>query len=243
MAPWYNPARPSPHIPLLVTFITAALLIVILGKVLGSAYDADAKSSSRSSSLGSSRNAEDWPSREMRKRKNEKEADTKARVEREVKEWKEKLGKMSSQDRAKAMEKRKKEVGLVKKELEKRKLSTKGLELYLGSSKGKDDAKDKEGKKDNDDKQKGKHKGGTSPREKTKTSNKIKGFFLGPPGSAMRSKNASAEEGSKTKLFNGVPAQGPGWKAADDAVAHAAIRGGAARAEELGNQLVAQKKA
>ncbi|ORX41243.1 hypothetical protein BD324DRAFT_648123 [Kockovaella imperatae] len=227
--PGFSVARP-PLLPWVAALCAlATLLIIALGKILGSAYDSEAKSisASSSSSLSSSSSSrgEAWPARELRKRKSEKDDETKIRLEKEVAAWRTSLKKMDDEEKEKAEEKRQKEVEAVRKELEKRKLSTKYLELYLrGNSRGTERSS------------KGTPTKPAEDSSKLKVSEKVKGFLFGPPGTAMRTKKEDNVAVTKT------PAQGPGWRAADDAVAHAAIRGGAARAESLGNQLVAQKR-
>ena len=158
------------------------------------------------------------------------------RMEKEVNNWKEGLGKMKGDERAKAMEKRAKEVEVVKKELKKRKLPIVGLDLYIGSSKAKRDAEgESEKKNEKKTEDEVKSSGRRRADENVKSSSKLKRFI-------SRSAKGIDSNDKPAKTIHDVPAEGPGWKAADDAIAHAAIRGGAVRAEDQAKKLLAEKQ-
>lgn len=234
LAPWYSPDRASLFGAAIACILVIGFVIVVTGKVLGDAYDADKKNKSSSgSSRGSGGGKEEaWYLRELRKRKGEKESETITRVGKDNKEWQAKLEKMKDEDKKKTVERRKKEIEVLRKELEKRKMPLVALEIGGASGSGKSK----------------KVKGDSKPPgdvvkadtgDKVKTSSKLKRFFLGPLADGPPKDKSLTHPATMT-----LPAEGgPGWKPADDAIAHAAIRGGASRAENMANDLVKQKNA
>lgn len=233
LAPWYSPDRASLFGAAIACILVIGFFIVITGSVLGEAYDADKKNKSSSgSSRGSGGGKEEaWYLRELRKRKGEKESETITRVGKDDKEWQAKLEKMKDEDKKKTVERRKKEIEVLKKELEKRKMPLVALEMEGAG-------KSKEKKVKGDSKPSGdvvKADAGA----KVKTSSKLKRFFLGPLSDGPPKDKSLTHPATMT-----LPAEGgPGWKPADAAIAHGAIRGGASRAENMANDLVKQKNA
>lgn len=147
---------------------------------------------------------------------------------------------MDEETKKKEVDKRKKELATLKKELEKRKLPLVALDWDFDPKKGKGKSKSK-----------GKEVGKSNEKEKgdkgkvddgAKEPGRLKKMLLGPLASGPpKDTSLSSKKASKTSSRD-LPAEGgPGWKPADDAVAHAAIRGGASRAENMANSLVRQK--
>lgn len=216
-----------------------------MGKILGSAYDTET-SQRKTSSSSKGENVEAWYIRELSKRKQETKEETIKRNKAQEDAFVGKLRNMDEEYRKKEVEKRKKELGMLKKELEKRKLPLVGLDWDFdkgksrgASKKGEKDKKSRGHKKENKEVE-GRGSGGKEP-------GRLKKMLLGPLASgppkdtSLASKKTSKSESSTTMAA--LPKEGgPGWKPADDAVAHAAIMGGAVRAENLANDLVQQKR-
>lgn len=179
-----------------------------------------------------------WYIRELSKRKREKEKETVTRNKAQEAAFVGRLKKMDREMRRVEVGKKRKELEILRKELGKRKMPLVGLDWELGDGKSRAGGKSGTGKgsKGEEKTRKGKEKEARAPDTKgeaavdAKPPGKLKKLLLGPlaSGPKDRSKSRSA-------------AGGPGWKPADDAVAHAAIRGGAIRAESMANDLVAQK--
>ena len=216
-----------------------ALLVVVTGKIIGDGYDTKPKRKDSSSSSSSSKDKEvsEWLQREIRKRK-EEDKDTKKteqRVEKEKRGWKEGLEKMTEVDSGKAKKSRTADVSRLREELKKR-----GLPLVALEDPRSNAAKGKTVKTKT-----------TSTATATRTTgekrsfgSKVRRAFLGRQLSdAMERKKGGMGTGATTVTTNTavISAGGPGWKAADEAVAQAAVAGGAARAESLANRTAAEK--
>ena len=236
--PYYSPDRPSLPVAALCLILTVALLIAISNKLLSSAYVSDTVSR-KAASKGEDVDA--WYIRELSKRKRESEKQTVTRNKAQEAAFVGRLKKMDEKMRQVEVGKKRKELEILRKELGKRKMPLVGLDWELGDGKsGKSGAGGKsgtgKGSKGEEKTRKGKEKEARVPDTKgeaavdAKPPGKLKKLLLGPLASAPK-------ERSKSRSAAG----GPGWKPADDAVAHAAIRGGAIRAESMANDLVAQK--
>ena len=243
----YSPTIPPRPMGLAVIPLTLLFLIVISGLILHKAYDVAAASSKSSSSGRSSsssggatgeKKGDDFVTREIAKRKAEKPEETKKRAKAVEAEFMGRLAKMDSERRGKEIERRKKEIEMLKKELARRKLPPTGLEWdwrkaeksAKGKSSGGSEAKKDGGDKKDKDNEKEKAEKGEDKKEKPSALKSIAGKISG--------KDKDKDEGAvKAVKLKG----GPGWAPADDAVAHAAIMGGAARAENMANNLVKQK--
>ena len=174
----------------------------------------------------------------MQKRSSEKPEETKARVGKERKEWEAKLKGKSGQEKKKETDQRKKDEIQLKALLEKKKLPLIGLD---GVSSEKD-AKTSKSKSKDDDGAKDEKAG----KEKKSFGSKVKRLFLGRQLSDALDRKKAEDKGEKpvVAVTTTLPREGgPGWKPADDAVAQAAIAGGAARAEAMGNQMAADRRA
>lgn len=214
----------------LLFILTITLLIGTTNKILASAYKTDT-SARKAASKGEELDA--WHVRELSKRKRESEKETIERNKAQEASFVGSLRKVDETTREKEVGKKRKELEALKKELQKRKMPLVALDWDFGDTA-------KKGKKSTtDEKDKGKEGEKTSKDlgdGEAKSPGKLKKLLLGPLASGP------PQERSKRKN-QGLPAEGgPGWKPADDAVAHAAIRGGAIRAESMANNLVAQKK-
>lgn len=226
---YYSPNKPTLSLILLALLVTVACLIVLTGKILHPTYDSDT-AARKSSSKGAE--VDSWYVRELSKRKKEKEKETIARNKEQEASFVGRLAKMDKETRDREVKKRKQEMELLRKELTKRKLPLVGLDWDLdgkGKNKKKSSGPSRSGK--GDDKAKSKEEGQSEKGQP----GKIRKMLLGPLADGVPKETTSG--GGKSLLKDG----GPGWRPADDAVAHAAIRGGAARAESMANNLVAQK--
>ena len=243
LASWYSPSPPNRLAALLTVIVSVALLIVITGIIIGDSYEhkdkdkGDSSSYSRTSSTESSA----WLARELRKRKDEaKEPETtEKRVAKENKDWEDKLAKRPDREREKYMKERTKDVDLLRESLRNSGLPLVALDVP-GLKKANARARSK------DEKKVTKAEGGTG--EKKSFGLALKRVFLGRQlADALERRKAESrpEEGTAvvtTMLRSQVTAEGgPGWKAADDAVAHAAVSSGAARAEALAKRMAAEK--
>jgi len=233
LTPWYCPGRPYLPVGAIALIVAIILLIGATTKVLRPAYKSDT-SARKAASKGEDVDA--WHIRELSKRKKESEKETIERNKAQEASFIGRLKKMDGATREKELKKKKKELEALKKELQKRKMPLVALDWDLGVNdkdkgreKYKDKGKDRDKAKDKG-KVKGKDKGQAKSNDKSEPS-KLKKLLLGPLASG-------SAQGPKSDL----PSSGPGWKPADDAVAHAAIRGGAIRAESMANSLVAQKQ-
>jgi hypothetical protein len=231
---------------LLIGILTVAFLIILTGKILKPVYTSEAasrKTSKSSSSKGE--NVEAWYVRELSKRKAERPDATVKRNKEQERSLIGRLKAMDEERRGKEVAKRQEELKKLKKELERRKMPLVALDWDFAAG-------DKGGKRGSGSGSKGKRSGGTDKDDVGKKSpeggggrepGRLKKLLLGPlSGGPPRDTSLSAKKASSSGGAMALPREGgPGWKPADDAVAHAAIRGGAVRAESLANSLVKQK--
>lgn len=250
LSPWYSPSPPNFTIALLLILFTIGFLIVVMGHIIRDGYDASSKSRSKSESSPSSSQTE-WRDKEVKKRKEEKGKPevTAKRFEEDKKRWEEKLGKMTEAERRKEMKIRRGEEQRLIANL--RKVDLPLIGLPGGGSEGKSKKKGKGGEKGKGKEQgnrdgKKNEEGGKEGGKKTFGS-KIKRVFLGRQLADALDRKKAEERGEttatvSTKSMAKVKTEGgPGWKAADEAVAHAAVASGAVRAEAMGNKMVAEK--
>ncbi|KAK1921236.1 hypothetical protein DB88DRAFT_500095 [Papiliotrema laurentii] len=243
LSPWYSTDKPPLALGLLIGIGIIAMLVVVTGKILHAAYDKD-KIVARKTGKG--QDIEAWYIRELQKRKVETEQETLKRDKAQEAAFVGRLRKMTDEEkRNKEIKTRREEIQMLKKELKRRKMPIIGLDWdFEGNkkkkntavSKGVDKLKGMVGVGKKDDPQTKSKQSQTS--DGTKEPGKLKKMLLGPFASGPpKDTSLSANKPSAS----GNVRSGPGWRAADDAVAHAAIRGGAARAENLANSLVKQK--
>ncbi|ORY23562.1 hypothetical protein BCR39DRAFT_348690 [Naematelia encephala] len=138
-ANWYNPSTMSLLTTLLLSCVLALVLIVLVGKLIGSGYDTDiamrvssssSSSSSTSTSTSSSSSTSDIIQREIAKRQNEKPEETLKRVQAEKR-----IARLDSKSRATLVQ-----------YLERKGLNLAGLDDSEAEPKG-DETKDDESKK------------------------------------------------------------------------------------------------
>lgn len=182
---WYSPHQKPKLIPSLIIIAFIVFLVIILvGNFLKSVYTSESSSSAtttlsgRSSSSGgagssgggnSKNKLPAWVERELRKRKAEKPEETSTRVEKEDKDKAKKAGKDELEKWGK---KRDTEKGVLRKELEKRKMPLTGLEKDTNKDESrKEKGREKEKKDDVSE------EGGT--KEKEGKGSKIKRLLLG----------------------------------------------------------------
>lgn len=202
---------------------------MLTGKILHATYDSDT-SARKTAPSSKGADVDPWHMRELAKRKKESEKETITRNKDQEASFVGRLAKMDKDARDKEVKKRKQEMELLRKGLTKRKLPLVALDWdYDGKGKAKR-ASGSGGSRNSSDKASSKE-GAKNDKEP----GKLKKMLLGPLADGV-----SRDAGSGG---NSLPKEGgPGWKPADDAVAHAAIRGGAARAESIANNLIAQKR-
>ncbi|WWD22766.1 hypothetical protein CI109_107259 [Kwoniella shandongensis] len=238
---WYDPSKPPLVHSIFLICIILFLSYHILSHTLGKIYDIDSSSSSSSTrpSSGSSSSGSGgkdgkssssssgsgsgklptWVERELRKRKEEKPADTLKRVREETKKEEDKFKKGGDKEGLKKFkEKREKEKDVLKKELGKRKMDFVGLE---GDKKGKDKDKDKS-------KDKKKDKGG----DKDNGTKDGAGTKLAKILTSSRGK----KENTKDQTASG---QGVTWELADPGVAQATLANSGMNAQREAERLKA----
>lgn len=228
------------------TVVLSVSLYLVMHKIIGDGHKAKIKedrppSSSRSGSSQDS--GPDWIDRQVRKRAEEKDDPqaTEKRVGEEKKVWEAKLKKMAEADRGKAMKDRRNDEQRLLDQLRKKGLPIVGLDS-VGVKKSRTEKRE-EKKAEKVEKKKEKEENG----ESRSFGSKVKRAFLGrqlADSLEKRKAEKDAESGSagvvRTVQTTEVKG-GPGWKAADDAVAQAAIEGGAMRAEALASRMNAEK--
>ncbi|WVQ64403.1 uncharacterized protein L199_002569 [Kwoniella botswanensis] len=218
---WYSEYKPKLIPSLLVIGLIVFLMILLVGQILGSAYDTESSGEKRGSSSSGSGGGKmsSWVEREIRKRKEEKSNPEKTlkRIKDEGKKELEGYKKKGKEELKKFQRKREAEKELLKKELKKRGLPLVGLE---DKKKDKDEKKKKK-KKDVDQEDDGK---GRKDESESK-SDKMKKLLLGEKAST---KNNAKKEDEKA---------GPGWEIADSALAQNTLAQSQMNAQQMAEKL------
>ncbi|WVR03170.1 hypothetical protein IAU60_000161 [Kwoniella sp. DSM 27419] len=214
----YSTNKP-PLIPAIMGIAFAIFLLTLaIGAVLRRSYEGD-RASSRSSrasepSRRGSSKMPSWVERELRKRKEEKPADTEKRVKNEEKKEYEAAKKEGRDELDKFLKRREKEKRTLVKELEKRKMPAAGLRAEPGRY---EDGKGKL-KKEGADSKRGSDEG------KVSTGHRLHRILAG-----RRAKLKPEESATR----------GPGWEAADPAVAQVTLAQSGANAQRMAEKLKA----
>ena len=243
LASWYSPRPPSLFTGLLMSFLTIFIVYHLAKKLIGDGYDSEPKSNtsntSQSGQPSSHNDSEAWLQRELRKREQEKGDPqvTEKRVKEERQKWEESLESKPDMARSKEMKARGREEQQLRSQLQKRGLPLVG---FSGTSKSKKDKKEEGKRDDGNRKEKERNTHVEEKRGERKSfGSKLKRAFLGRQLSDSVNRLDSNEDHRKTQSRETkIPlAGGPGWRPADEAVAQAALAGGEARAEALGNRM------
>ncbi|WWC97470.1 hypothetical protein V866_004350 [Kwoniella sp. B9012] len=218
---WYSEYKPKLIPSLLVIGLIVFLMILLMGQILGSAYDTESAGAKRDSSSGGSGGGKmsSWVEREIRKRKEEKSNPEKTlkRIKEEGKKESEGYQKKGKEELKKFQKKREAEKELLKKELKKRGLPLVGLE---------DNKKDKDEKKEKKSKDDDQEDDGKGKKEENKSrADKMKKLLLGEKGST---KKTAEKEDEKT---------GPGWEIADNALAQNTLAQSQMNAQQMAEKL------
>ncbi|KAK6904800.1 hypothetical protein I203_105618 [Kwoniella mangroviensis CBS 8507] len=228
---WYSEYKPKLIPSLLVISFIVFLMILLVGQILGSAYDTESSGEKRESSSSGSGGSggekmSSWVEREIRKRKEEKSNPEKTlkRVKEEGKKELEGCKKKGKEELKKFQKKREAEEELLKKELKKRGLPLVGLE---DKKKDQDEKKPKRKKSKDDDQEddgEGKKEENKSKSDRMK---KLSLVLLGEKGSTK--KNAMKEDEKA----------GPGWEIADNALAQNTLAQSQMNAQQMAEKLKA----
>ncbi|WVW81369.1 hypothetical protein I302_103361 [Kwoniella bestiolae CBS 10118] len=220
---WYSESKPRLIPSLLIIALVLFLLILLVGGILGSAYDTESSGEKRQSSSergsGSSSRMSTWVERELRKRKEEKGKPeiTLKRIKEEGKKEMESYKKKGKEELQKFQKKREGEKEMLKRELKRRDLPLVGLE---DKKKDQDKGKGKKREKDKDEKKKDE---GEDGEKKESKSDKMKKLFLGDRGGQKKdSEDAKA---------------GPGWEIADTALAQNTLARSQMNAQQMADKL------
>ncbi|OWZ58276.1 hypothetical protein C368_00434 [Cryptococcus neoformans 125.91] len=222
---WYSPQKPRLILSLVVIAFIILLIIILVGHFLKCVYTIESTTTTTTVSGGSSGDSNKllptWVERELRKRKDEKPEETSKRVGKEDKADKDRAERAGKEEFEKWGKKRDKEKGMLRKELEKRKMPLTGLD-GLEDDDGKKDKKKDEGKREKGGKKEEKdmvsEEGET--KEKRGKGSKIKKLLLG-------------EKTDKIKGTDGT------WEPADPNVAEVTIASSTANAQKEAERLKA----
>ncbi|WWC57707.1 uncharacterized protein I303_100241 [Kwoniella dejecticola CBS 10117] len=224
----YSEYKPRLVPSLLVISFAIFLVILLIGGVLGSAYDKDWKSSSSSGEGRSSSSASklpSWVERELRKRKEEKPEQTLKRTKEESKKELDSYKKMKDPEGLKKFQKKREaEIEVLKKELAKRKLPLVGLEDKKKSKR----SKSKDGEDRHHDKKKKKKTGDNEEESEHKSmsrSERVKNMLLGEKAA------------KKAPDTNAIADAGPGWEIADPSLAQNTLAKSEMNAQQMAQKL------
>lgn len=226
---WYSSQKPRLILSLVVIAFIILLIIILVGHLLKRVYTIESTmtttTTTTTASGGSSGNSNKllptWVERELRKRKDEKPEETSKRVGKEDKADRDRAERAGKEEFEKWGKKRDKEKGMLRKELEKRKMPLTGLDS-LEEDDGKKDKKKDEGKRGTGGKKEEKDMVSKEEETKEKRSkgSKIKKLLLG-------------EKTDKIKGTDGT------WEPADPNVAEVTIASSTANAQKEAERLKA----
>lgn len=225
---WYSPQKPRLVLSLVVIAFIILLIIILVGYFLKRVYTFESMTTTTTTTTASGGSSGDsnkllptWVERELRKRKDEKPEETSKRVGKEDKVDRDRAERAGKEEFEKWGKKRDKEKGMLRMELEKRKMPLTGLD-GLEDDDGKKDKKKDEGKRGTGGKKEEKDmvsKEGET-KEKRGKGSKIKKLLLG----------------KKTDKIKGTDGT---WEPADPNVAEVTIASSTANAQKEAERLKA----